>query len=42
MTTYAQIAECIRSGQCSAAQIAEHMRDQVFVAWYKKRYGRIA
>lgn len=39
MTTYAQLAECIRSGQCSAAQIAEHMHDQVFARWYAQHYG---
>lgn len=36
MTAYTQLAECILSGQCSAAQIANHMRDQVFAAWWRK------
>lgn len=28
------LAECIRSGQLSESQIAEHMKDPVFEAWY--------
>lgn len=39
MATYELLAQAIRSGQCSAAQIAEHMRDQVFARWYLKNYG---
>jgi hypothetical protein len=35
---YELLAQCIRSGQLSAAQIAEHMKDEVFAAWYGKRY----
>lgn len=37
--TYDLIAQCIRSGQCSAAQVAAHMQDRVFAAWYAKRYS---
>lgn len=37
--SYELIAQCIRSGQLSASQIAEHMRDQVFARWYAKHYG---
>lgn len=38
MITYELLAQCIRSGQASAEQIAEHMRDEVFAAWYAKHY----
>jgi len=34
--TYQLLADCIRSGQLSAQQIAEIMRDEVFKAWYWK------
>jgi len=37
--TYDLIAQCIRSGQVSAAQIAEYMRDQVFARWYATKFG---
>ncbi len=40
---YQLIAECIKSGQVSAEQIAEHMKDEVFAKWYEKNriaYGR--
>ena len=33
--TYQLLAECIRSGQLSASQIADVMRDEVFSAWFK-------
>jgi hypothetical protein len=33
------LANCIRSGQLSAQQIAEVMRGEVFAAWYEARYG---
>jgi hypothetical protein len=33
------MADCIRSGQLSAQQIAEIMPDEVFKAWYKIRYA---
>lgn len=36
--TYDLIAQCIRSGQLSAAQITEHMRDEVFARWYARNY----
>jgi cytochrome c-type biogenesis protein CcmH/NrfF len=36
--SYEQLAESIRSGQVSAAQVAEHMRDEVFARWYAGRY----
>lgn len=35
--SYQLLLECIRSGQLDAAQIAEHMKDEVFAAWYRKR-----
>ena len=37
--TYQLLADCIRSGQLFAQQIAEVMRDEVFAAWYEKNYG---
>jgi len=37
--TYELLAQCIRSGQCSAAQVAAHMADEVFAAWYAKHYS---
>jgi hypothetical protein len=36
---YELLADCIRSGQLSAQQIAEIMRDEVFKAWFKVRYA---
>lgn len=39
--TYELLAMCIRSGQVSAAQIAEHMRDEVFAAWYRKHFEAV-
>lgn len=39
MNNYQQLAECIRSGQADAQQIAAHMADALFAAWYRKRYG---
>lgn len=38
--TYELLAICIRSDQLSAAQVAEHFKDEVFAAWYGKRYKR--
>jgi hypothetical protein len=35
--TYQLLADCIRSGQLSARQIAEVMRDEKFRAWYAAR-----
>jgi hypothetical protein len=37
--TYQLLADCIRSGQLPAQQIAEVMRDKVFKAWYEVRYA---
>jgi len=37
--TYQLLADCIRSGQLSAQQIAAVMRDEVFRAWYEVKYG---
>lgn len=37
--SYELLAQCIRSGQCSASQAAEHFKDEVFRAWYLKTYG---
>jgi hypothetical protein len=37
--TYQLLADCIRSGQLSAQQIVEVMRDKVFNAWFKVRYA---
>ena len=39
MSEYELIAAAIRSGQCSAAQVAEHMKDREFSVWYAKHYG---
>lgn len=39
MSTYELLAQSIRSGQVSAVQVAEHMRDEVFARWYLKNYG---
>lgn len=39
MMTYDLLARCIRSGQLTDAEIAEHMRDEVFARWYTKHYG---
>ncbi len=36
MTNHKMLIECIRSGQLSAAQIHDHMRDPVFLARYRK------
>jgi hypothetical protein len=37
--TYQLLADCIRSGQLSAQQIAEVLRDEMFNAWFKVRYA---
>jgi len=37
--TYQLLADCIRSGQLSAQQIAAVMIDEVFRAWYQVKYG---
>lgn len=39
MTTYQALADCIRSDQLSAEEVAAAMKDEIFARWYKKRYG---
>lgn len=39
MSNYEILAQAIRSGQCSTAQIVEHMRDRVFAAYYAKHFA---
>ncbi|MCW3521251.1 hypothetical protein K6Y76_04975 [Burkholderia cenocepacia] len=39
---YELLAQCIRSGQLTAAQIQEHMRDEDFAVWYRNRYSEAA
>ena len=40
MTNYSILLACYRSGQMSAAQLQEHMRDDaVFAAYVKKALG---
>jgi len=34
---YALLWECYRSGQMSEAEWQEHLRDQLFAAWVKRR-----
>jgi hypothetical protein len=36
---YQLLADCICSGQLSAQQIAEVLRDEMFNAWFKVRYA---
>jgi hypothetical protein len=38
MDNFQLLAECIRSGQVSVEQIAKHMENEMFSAWYKKHY----
>jgi hypothetical protein len=40
MSRYELQAACIRSGQVSAAQIAEMMKDRVFAQWYQRHITR--
>jgi hypothetical protein len=35
---YELLAQCIRSGQMDAAQVAEALRDEVFAAWYRRHF----
>jgi hypothetical protein len=35
---YRLLAEAIRSGQLSDAQVQAHFADEVFKAWYDKHY----
>lgn len=39
MQTYQELADCIRSGQLLECEIQEYFKDQVFFAWYKKKYS---
>jgi len=39
-TTYQTLADCIRSGQLSARQVADILADEVFRAWYLKRFSK--
>lgn len=36
---YELIAQCIRSGQCTAQEVEAHMQDAHFAAWYRRRYA---
>jgi hypothetical protein len=36
---YLLLAECIRSGQCDAAQVEAHFADRVFARWYRRHYA---
>lgn len=36
MTNFSLLLACIRSGQVSAAQIAEHLKDPLFAAYWRK------
>ncbi len=36
-TAFEDVLTCHLSGQLSAAQLVEHMKDPLFAAWYKKR-----
>lgn len=42
VTDYELLAQCIRSDQLSAAQVAAHFEDPHFRAWYQARYGRVS
>jgi hypothetical protein len=37
--SYAVLADCIRSGQLSARQVADILADEVFREWYLKRFA---
>jgi hypothetical protein len=39
MNNYQNLAECIRSGQCSAQEVEAHMSDELFSVWYHKHYA---
>lgn len=34
---YALLLECYRSGQITEAQWQEHLKDEIFAAWLKRR-----
>jgi hypothetical protein len=38
ITDYQDVADCIRSDQVSASEIAELFTDKPFYKWYKKKY----
>lgn len=38
ITDYQNMADCIRSDQVSASEIAEIFTDKNFYSWYKKKY----
>jgi hypothetical protein len=38
MQTYELMAQCIRSDQMTARQVGEAFRDEMFAAWYRRRY----
>lgn len=38
MEQYELLAQCIRSGQLSAKQVDDHMKDAAFADWYYRRY----
>lgn len=35
---YQDIADCIRSDQVPASAVFEYFSDELFYAWYKKKY----
>ena len=38
ITDYQDVADCIRSDQVPASEIAEIFTDKTFYKWYKKKY----
>ena len=38
ITDYQDVADCIRSDQVPASEIAEIFTDKAFYNWYKKKY----
>jgi len=38
ITDYQDVADCIRSDQVPASEIAEIFTDKLFYKWYKKKY----
>ena len=38
ITDYQDVADCIRSDQVPAEEIAEIFTDEAYYKWYKKRY----
>lgn len=39
MSGYQALADCIRSGQLDAADVARHLAGGHFAAWYRRHYG---